>query len=100
MIMIVLIYRCRLPNELANASYSLPPDIMNTSYPFDYNTGSWSSCKLYDTNFMDTSFNHTSNRPRNLQTRYCDQWIYDRSEFQNTAVMEVNMSNTSNLWLC
>lgn len=93
--MIVLFSRrCILPGELANASYALPTDIMNISYPFDYNTGNWSSCKLYDTNF--TSSYHSSTRFANStelksnETRFCNQWVYDKTTIENSAVMEVN----------
>jgi len=86
----VLICRCKLPYELVNASYDLPPDVMNMSYPFDFNTGGWSSCEVYDTNVTNTS-----NELKNSSIRYCDQWVYDKSEFQNTAIMEVNANNMS-----
>lgn len=94
--MIVLFSRrCILPGEQANASYALPTDIMNMSYPFDYNTGNWSSCKLYDTNFT-SSYNHSSTRlansielKSNEPSRFCNQWVYDKSTIENSAVMEV-----------
>ncbi|KAL5233280.1 hypothetical protein ACI65C_000690 [Semiaphis heraclei] len=81
-------YRCQLPGEPDNASYALPPNIMNMSYPFDYNVDHFSSCKIYDTNFTEAyySSNITANQIIN-----CHQWIYDKHTFQNTAVMEFNL---------
>ncbi|VVC43321.1 Major facilitator superfamily domain,Major facilitator, sugar transporter-like [Cinara cedri] len=81
-------HRCQLPGELANASYVLPPNIMNMSYPFDDKTESWSSCRMYDTNFTDAYYSHKI--PAN-HSRTCDRWIFDKSDFQNTAVMEFNL---------
>lgn len=78
--------RCQLPNELENATYHLPHEIMNMSYPFDYKTNTWSSCEVYDTNF--TNLYYLSRIPAN-QSKHCDHWIYDKSE-TNSAVMEVN----------
>lgn len=80
-------HRCQLPGELNNASYTLPINIMNMSYPFDYKLDHFSSCKMYDTNFTDAYY--SSNIPTN-HTINCHRWIYDKETFQNTAVMEVN----------
>lgn len=78
--------RCKLPGELDNASYVLPPEIANMSYPFDHDTDNLSSCKIYDANFTDAYYSAMIpvNRSKN-----CDHWIYDKSVFKNTAVMEV-----------
>lgn len=82
-----MINRCRLPNEPANASYYLPPDIMNMSYPIDYKTKNWSSCKLYDVDFTEAYY---ESRILANQTRICDNWVYDQSS-KVTALMEVNI---------
>lgn len=58
------------------------------SYPIDYKTETWSSCALYDTDFSEEYY--SSKLPAN-RSKNCDQWIYDKSIFQNTAVMEVSM---------
>lgn len=81
-------YRCQLPGEPDNASYALPPNIMNMSYPFDYKLDHFSSCKMYDTNFTEAyySSNTTANQSIN-----CHRWIYDKGSNQNTAVMEFNL---------
>ncbi|XP_025192491.1 organic cation transporter protein [Melanaphis sacchari] len=81
-------HRCQLPGELDNASYVLPPNIMNMSYPFDYKLEHFSSCKIYDTNFTEAYY--SSNMPVNHSIN-CHRWIYDRETYQNTAVMEFNL---------
>ncbi|XP_026805656.1 organic cation transporter protein [Rhopalosiphum maidis] len=81
-------HRCQLPGELNNASYALPINIMNMSYPFDYKLDHFSSCKMYDTNFTETYY--SSNIPANHSIN-CHRWIYDRETFQNTAVMEFDL---------
>lgn len=85
--------RCQLPNELENATYNLPHEIMNMSYPFDYKTNTWSSCEMYDTNF--TNLYYLSKIPAN-QSKHCDNWIYDKSK-TNSAVVEVNTMELTSL---
>ncbi|XP_001944985.1 organic cation transporter protein [Acyrthosiphon pisum] len=81
-------YRCQLPGEPDNASYDLPPNIMNMSYPFDYKLDHFSSCKMYDTNFTDAYYSSNITANKSID---CHRWIYDRHDFQNTAVMEFNL---------
>lgn len=83
-----MINRCRLPNDPVNASYYLPHDIMNMSYPIDYKTKNWSSCKVYDVDFTEVYY--ASGILAN-QTRNCDHWVYDQSS-KVTAVIEVNIT--------
>ncbi|XP_050525745.1 organic cation transporter protein [Daktulosphaira vitifoliae] len=84
-------HRCQLPDELPDATYSLPPDIMNSSYPYDSMTKKWSSCKMYTMNNNNT--NSLSN-----SSQKCDHWIYDKSIFKNTAVMEFNLVCNKNFY--
>lgn len=94
--------RCQLSGELDNASYYLPYEIMNKSYPYDIKTGNFSTCTLYeyDTNFMDAKYNNYSNTTTK-RIRHCNKWIYDKSEFQNTVVTEVRIKKFTRVipWL-
>lgn len=78
-------YRCQLPGELSNASYDLPLDIMNMSYPFDHDDKKLSSCEIYNANFTDSYY---SSKIMANESRYCDHWIYN-STSQKTVVTEV-----------
>lgn len=57
------------------------------SYPFNVQKNTWSSCKVFDTNFTDAYY--ASNTTAN-QTKNCDQWIYNTKDRQNSAVTEVH----------
>lgn len=59
-------------------------------YPFDVKDDKWSSCEMYDTNF--TLKYNSSNVITNHTIISCKEWVYDKTEFQNTALMEVNIT--------
>ncbi|XP_050086267.1 organic cation transporter protein-like [Anopheles aquasalis] len=81
-------YRCQLPYELANASFSLPQERISMAYPIDTLTEKRSTCTYLDANFTDAYWN--SGTPA-AGVRSCDHWIYDRSKFESSTVTEWDM---------
>ncbi|XP_050421086.1 organic cation transporter protein-like [Adelges cooleyi] len=81
-------HRCQLPDELPNATYTLPSEIMDRSYPHDVKTDTWSSCKLFVPNVTDV---YNNGHDRSNASQYCNRWIYDRDTFKNSAVMEFDL---------
>ncbi|KAJ3635265.1 hypothetical protein MTP99_008185 [Tenebrio molitor] len=66
-------YRCRLPQELGNASYhDLSREELNKSYPWDPLKKKYSSCEMFEEN----------------ETRQCKDFVYDESVYGYTAVIE------------
>lgn len=68
-------YRCRLPGEYSNASYSLPEYVWNSSIPWDERADTWSQCTRYNGN----------------GTVYCTSYVYDKSIYKSSAVIEWDM---------
>lgn len=66
-------YRCRLPTELRNASYVLSSAVLNASYPWDPKKMEFSSCSRKEGEFV----------------LHCDDFIYDYSKYESSAVIEV-----------
>lgn len=81
-------FRCQLPFEHSNASYNLPAEIMNMSYPFDSLTKKLSTCRYFDSNFTENYFKEGI--PAN-QTIYCDRYIYDDTTYESSTVTEWDM---------
>lgn len=81
-------FRCQLPNELANASYTLTPAILNMSYPIDAYTNKYSTCKRLDADFSDAYY--LGGVPAN-DSIGCDSYIYDDSKYKSSAVIEWSM---------
>lgn len=87
--------RCQLPFELANATYKLPDEVSNMSFPIDSFTKTWSSCQHLKSNFTDEYF---SNGIPATDSVYCDKFIYDNSKYQSSTVIEWDMV-CSKAWL-
>lgn len=81
-------YRCKMPFEADNASYSLNNDILKMYYPSDSFTGKWSTCQYLVANYTEDYLE--SGRPANVST-YCDQFIYDNSKYKSSTVIEWDM---------
>lgn len=69
-------HRCQLFNELPNASYALPLEILNASYPFRKKSDRYSSCSMFSDNHSVVP---------------CDGYIYDDSKYKSTTVVEWTM---------
>ncbi|KAK2582095.1 hypothetical protein KPH14_002797 [Odynerus spinipes] len=92
--------RCLLPHEnIENATYRLPPDEMNASYPWDYELKGWSQCLRRDP-ILDA--NSRENWP--VQTpigshelaktegvKPCEAYVYDRFIYKSTTTSEWNL---------
>lgn len=81
-------FRCQLPFELSNATYKLPDEILNVSYPLDAFTKKRSTCQYFDANYTDDYF--TAGVPAK-ETVYCDRYIYDDSMYESSTVTEWDM---------
>uniref|UniRef100_A0A182N5I8 Major facilitator superfamily (MFS) profile domain-containing protein n=1 Tax=Anopheles dirus TaxID=7168 RepID=A0A182N5I8_9DIPT len=88
-------YRCRLPFELANATYPLPDERFSMAYPIDTLTKKYSTCNYLDANFTDAYW--VGGTPA-AGVRPCDHWVYDRSKFESSTVTEWDMVCDRN-WL-
>lgn len=80
--------RCQLPFELSNATYKLPGDVLNMSFPIDAFSKTWSACKYLDANFSDEYF--AAGKPAE-NTLSCDRFIYDNSKYASSTVIEWDM---------
>lgn len=81
-------FRCQLPFELSNATYHLPDEIFNLSYPIDGFTNKRTTCQYFDSNYTDGYFK--AGIP-SKDTVYCDRYIYDDSKYESSTVTEWNM---------
>ncbi|XP_015189080.1 PREDICTED: organic cation transporter protein [Polistes dominula] len=94
--------RCLLPNEsMENATYYLPQDVMNFSYPWDFEAKNWSQCLRRDP-ILDGNFQAQDNWP--VQTpigshdlakaegvKPCEGYVYDRTKYKSTTTSEWNL---------
>lgn len=67
--------RCRLPGEPTNASYLLPAEVLNSSFPWDAKNKRHASCSMIV----------------NKTEILCDSFIYDDSKYESSAVIEVRI---------
>lgn len=81
-------YRCQLPFEKANATYKLPENIFNMSYPVDSFTKKYQTCSYLSANYSDEYF--ASGTPA-TDSVVCDRFIYDHSKYKSSTVMEWDM---------
>ncbi|OAD53882.1 Organic cation transporter protein [Eufriesea mexicana] len=101
--------RCLLPHENPeNATYILPPHMMNASYPWDYDHEEWLQCFRLDVpsvinktrinRYVDTSTGDTlgqdlvtPNSLNNQGLKPCETYVYDRSKYKSTTISEWNL---------
>lgn len=102
--------RCLLPYEsVENATYCLPQNEMNASYPWDYEQKGWSQCSRH---VVPDAFNQTTmDRYVNASTGDapiqklvspngfdspgllpCEGYVYDRSRYKSTTTSEVHLA--------
>ncbi|XP_034186659.1 organic cation transporter [Osmia lignaria lignaria] len=92
--------RCVLPYEnIENATYCLPQDIMNSSYPWDNKINGWSQCYRYEVPGIvnDTMFNRYLDNilvqddlnPQRIMP--CEGYVYDRRKYKSTTTSEWNL---------
>ncbi|XP_017794870.1 PREDICTED: organic cation transporter protein-like isoform X2 [Habropoda laboriosa] len=78
--------RCMLPHENPeNATFFLPPDVMNASYPWDPEHEEWLQCYRRD---IPNIVNETT---INRYFKPCDRYVYDRSKYKSTTSSEWNL---------
>lgn len=81
-------FRCKLPFELSNATYNLPGNILNMSYPIDSFSKTWSSCQYLDANYTDNYFANGIPAQKSID---CNAYVYDDSKYDSSTVIEWNM---------
>lgn len=95
--------RCLLPYEsIENATYSLPQDVMNASFPWDYELKGWSQCLRRDPILDANSQGQDNSWP--VQTpigshelaktegvKPCEGYVYDRSKYKSSTTSEWNL---------
>lgn len=81
-------YRCKLPFEAHNASYTLSNEILKMSYPIDSFTGKWATCQYLQANYSEDYLQ--SGQPANTSV-YCSEFIYDDSKYKSSTVNEWDM---------
>ncbi|XP_012284972.1 organic cation transporter protein isoform X2 [Orussus abietinus] len=82
--------RCLLPNENPeNASYWLPMDVINASYPWDPELNEWSRCKRWD-HINSTSYS-LEDIDLNRRVESCTEFVYDRSTYRSSTTSEWNL---------
>lgn len=106
--------RCILPDEnIENATYLLPQDVINASYPWDYELKGWSQCfrrevplnlttidKYVDVSADDAPIQKPVS-PNGFNTpglKPCERYVYDRSKYKSTTTSEWNLV-CDRLWL-
>ncbi|XP_043286002.1 organic cation transporter protein [Venturia canescens] len=108
--------RCILPYENPdNASYALPTDVMNASYPWDEETNGWSQCatktaldialnltRLNVSGIEDDNGNEFTSeiakKPLHQETVPCKSYVFDTSVYHSTTTSEWNLV-CDRLWL-
>ncbi|KOC60839.1 Organic cation transporter protein [Habropoda laboriosa] len=71
--------RCMLPHENPeNATFFLPPDVMNASYPWDPEHEEWLQCYRRDI-------------PNIVNETTINRYVYDRSKYKSTTSSEWNL---------
>lgn len=75
-------HRCRLPNELSNATFTLSSELLRSSIPFDTERNEFSNCTFYDT--MSTNQSESD-------TLTCDEFIWNSKPQELSAVQSFNL---------
>lgn len=76
----LVFFRCKLPFELENASYSINESVWKQFYPWDSLRQSYSSCEILVKNKSES----------------CDNFIFDHEVYGYTSVIEVSKKNIIN----
>jgi MFS transporter, OCT family, solute carrier family 22 (organic cation transporter), member 4/5 len=63
-------HRCKLDNELINASFELPENVWRTSFPFDESKNEFSKCQFFQNN----------------STVNCAEYIWNTTKVESSAV--------------
>ncbi|XP_033230040.1 organic cation transporter protein-like [Belonocnema kinseyi] len=102
--------RCLLPVEkLENATYGLPADFVNVSYPVDSKTSMRkerpSQCRKYDINIpstvttLDQYYLFATTENKKWNTTSCENFVYNRTVYSSTVVSEWNLVCEKSWWL-
>jgi OCT family organic cation transporter-like MFS transporter 4/5 len=60
---------------MSNATFVLPPDILNISFPFDDQRETFAQCEYFS----------------NASIESCDNFVYDTSQYESTAVTSFDL---------
>ncbi|XP_037945827.1 organic cation transporter protein-like [Teleopsis dalmanni] len=84
-------FRCVLPFEHEqNVSYELPAHIWKLSYPPTELGDKFKTCEYYNANYTFDYLNGSTPNSAN-GTAQCSAYVYDKSQYENSAVTEWNM---------
>ena len=98
----ILYFRCLLPVEnLENATFSLPENLLSFSYPMDPATSikraKPSQCRKYDINVpptvttLEQYYTFAGNDTQKWNITSCENYVYNRSVYTSTVVSEVRI---------
>lgn len=68
-------HRCRLEGELSNATFNLPENVLNESFPFDTKLNKPSMCQYF-----------TKNNESSHELAQCSDYVWDTSKYESSAV--------------
>lgn len=72
-------HRCRLNGEPEDASFTLPYDVLNVSYPFDAKNNKFSKCQYFADNFYAKNESHHD-------VMQCSDYVWDTKKYASSAV--------------
>lgn len=85
--------RCLLPHEHAeNTTFHLSQEVLNASYPWDYELRGWSQCMSRDIIGLANGTiieKAIGNGTEGGAISACKQYVYDRSVYKSTTTSEV-----------
>ncbi|XP_066974769.1 organic cation transporter protein-like isoform X1 [Macrobrachium rosenbergii] len=79
-------HRCRLPWEYENTTYPLNETVRNASYPWDDKLSKVDQCHVWSDATEDSFGRHNDS-----VKLPCDDYIYDRSKYETSAVMDFDL---------
>lgn len=80
-------HRCRLDNELLNATFELPGDVWNASFPFDSFKKEFSKCEFYRSSSNGTK-----------EVVACTDYIWNTTKVESSAVKSFELVCGRGTW--
>lgn len=80
-------HRCRLDGELANATFELPNDVWQSSFPFDDSKNEYSKCEF---------FRNATDDVREVVV--CSEYVWNTTKVQSSAVKSFSLVCGRKVW--